>query len=283
MAGKEFLGPSDVLRGLNPKKFDNGNKFNDIHNTASFKAENLENTTAVSIMLNDFAQNIDDVEHSSYIKSKRFGSDDYTENIYAYREANWSIDWDYDDKFRQDNIFEEEVAQNDGIKYADENDDIIQAALNFAKADIASIEKSHNMAYKDNIMQGALNSEEIEGTYVTSAFYTNNVSHVLSDLRLDVSGKTNGFSAEEYASYMIAMDGLIKDKKGNVCFDENAIDGLVSFDNQTTYEALKGKEVLMETASKIYQENFHVEEKLNVFDVFLRDVFGIEPKSKKNS
>ena len=28
MAGKEFLGPSDVLRGLNPKKFDNGNKFN---------------------------------------------------------------------------------------------------------------------------------------------------------------------------------------------------------------------------------------------------------------
>lgn len=265
--GKYDYQVTDILRGIsiNHNKEYNSKYTSDdttVWELADKKAEGKENKTAVTIMLEDFTQltnsfsdnrsciNSDNTKKGNFFTNLFAGSK--KDNIFRTDEAAEAIK--NNGVFYQKDIYVQEVAKNGGVKYAEEDDDIYQAALNFAKADIAAVEKAYNNAYPDRGgKKNNLESGEI-ATYAAESQF-GRLSEILEDMDLD--GKDKRISAEEYASYLIAVDGLISsgNKKSDISFSMDSVDGLVSTEEVQLASQLDTA-VIKEAAAKIYKEHF---------------------------
>lgn len=260
---------TDILRGVSTNynhNYSSQTSENSIDtsiwNAADEKAASEENKTAVTVLLEDFAEltnsfsnnrsciNEKDTKKCGFI-AKLLGSSK-TDNVFKTDEAANSIK--ENGSFTQADIFQQEVAQNGGVKYAESGDDIYEAALNFAKADIAAIEKAYNNSHVENAGKSKkLDYAEIN-TYAVDSKY-GSLAETLSDIDLD--GKDKNISAEEYASYLIAVDGLISFGQNNdkADFSASSVDGLVSTQEVELAKGLD-TEVIKAAAAKIYSEHY---------------------------
>lgn len=101
-----------------------------------------------------------------------------------------------------------------GLRYADENDDIYEAALNLAQADIASIEQAYSLTEdgKNTIIDGTLDAKELDSPNT----YRNEKDAFNAILALDLDNDRQ-LSAQEYATYIVAsdlnQDGILSSKE----------------------------------------------------------------------
>ena len=144
------------------------------------------------------------------------------DNIFKTDEARQTIRTN--GAFTQHDIYEQAMRAVGCLEYADENDDVVQSALNFAKADISAIEKAYNMAYSSNGQDGLLTRDEINSYYQEIVQGTVSSSMYAMDLGDDYFGK-GVITPEEYASYVMAVDGLTEDG-----FSIDNIDGKILFE-----------------------------------------------------
>ena len=147
----------------------------------------------------------------------------------------------------QNDIFASDIAKYGGIKYAKDGDDIAESALNFAKADAYAIGKANQIA------NGADANDSIDSYEVRSyKDFTGNLKDTFEEM--NIAGSDKSLSPEEYASYLIAVDGLVQNENGAE-FDAQKIDGLITPQEALTAKNLDNKQ-LQDLAQKIYEENF---------------------------
>ena len=111
-----------------------------------------------------------------------------------------------------------------GLRYADANDDVYLAALNYAKADFGAIEAAYDILQKQNGNKKYEPSGELNENEILS--YDQFTDASMDLIKYDIDGNNDTFTAEEYATYILYADGL--DEHGN--FDPSRIDGLMTKD-----------------------------------------------------
>lgn len=266
--GKYDYQITDILRGVSTNYNKENKSTSDkkidtsIWDVADEKASSEENKTAITIMLEDFAQltnsfsdnrsciNESNTKKSNFLINLLSGVD--KDNIYKTEEAAESIK--ENGAFVQKDIYTQEIEKNGGVKYAADGDDIYESALNFAKADIAAIEKAYNNAYPDKKGKGKqLEYAEINTYSQYSQF--GNLSDILEEMDLD--GNSDAISPEEYASYLIAVDGLVSFGQNNdtIDYSSSSVDGLVSTEEVELASQID-TEVIKAAAEKIYEEHY---------------------------
>lgn len=239
-----------VLRGINKAFVEyDWQKTDDtsIMDLAAQKANETENKSPLTIALEDFAQTTKGFDGSdkSCITPKDtqltifesfasiFGKE--PDNIFKTDEGQEIVE-NYG-SVHQNDLYRSDYAANNGIRYANEGDDLYESALNFAKADIAAIEKAYRMAHNDSDNNGQLNFAEVKSYADISAG-----GNVLEGL--DLGDNKKQITAEEYASYLVAADQM-----GNK-------DGVISMDE--AYEVLKSdNETFTSLAKSIYEEHYN--------------------------
>ena len=188
----------------------------DIWHEAHQQSEKEENKTAITVMLEDFAElshQLDNNGHSciKYADTKPYGFWEKLkgacDNIFRTERGRRTVG--KNGPFKQDDIFKQEMMQSGGIKYASSDDDIAQAALNFAKADINAIETAYGMAYGTNA-NGALSEGEITSYSSIEDIIPGTVSRLQHQLSFSEEYGAVSITPEEYASYMMAIDSLGK-------------------------------------------------------------------------
>lgn len=139
----------------------------------------------------------------------------------------------------QKDIFRQAKAADGGIKFANSNDDIYQAALNFARADIGAIEEANFHASFDAKKNGKLEKCEI----MTYADQDNLFLNFMEELDLD--GDPKSITAEEYASFMLAADGCFADKTNGFGrgYDASSIDGLITNEEAIIFKNYSNEDV----------------------------------------
>ena len=151
----------------------------------------------------------------------------------------------------QADIFSQFIAQDGGLRYATEKDNIGKAARNYAAADINAIEKSHNIAIGKNKIDGKLTADEVRSA---NRSQYDSFASLLGKLNLDDT--TGSIDDKEYASYIIALDSIkLNEQTGQYEFDINNADGLL-----TQEEAQRGIDMclplLKEYAKQVYNKYF---------------------------
>ena len=199
----------------------------DIWHEAHQQSEKEENKTAITVMLEDFAELTHQLEDGSscikfadtkpYTFWEKLG--EVCDNVFKTDRGRRTVG--KNGTFKQDDIFKQEMLQSGGIKYASSDDDISAAALNFAKADINAIETAFCMAYSEQgaAKNGKLSEREISSYSSVEDIIPGTVSRFQHDLSFsDDYGPVN-ITPEEYASYMMAIDS-IGDFDGKVSIEE---------------------------------------------------------------
>ena len=218
-----------------------------IMNLASKKAEKSENKSEITVALEDFmelaprfngynstnitAQNVEDnlgdriakffgIKNDNIFKSEE-GKDLVSEKGHVF----------------QNDIFDSDIAKNGGVRYAKEGDDLYESALNFAKADIQAIEIAYEMCHRNPETNGKLDGAEISSyTEFDGILYD-----AIQELNLNKDKDT--LSAQEYASYLVAVDEL-----GNS-------DGVISSDEVEKVVNMKNSS-LAQKAQEIYDRYY---------------------------
>lgn len=255
-------GAFQIFRGI--KKADVKYDFQKTDDTsimdlAAQKAEDEDNKSAITIALEDFSKTTTGFHgsNSSNIVEKDtkkgfftkiaefFGKKD--DNIFKSEEGQKLVK--DNGSVYQNDLFRQDYAKNGGIQYSKEGDDLYESALNFAKADIGAIEKAYSMANVESNNNKKLEYGEI-GSYLE---FDGNLSDALKEMDLD--GDKKKLSPEEYASYLIATDGLIELSGGKVDFASGSPDGTITSQESQNAQEFKNSE-LKEIAQKIYDEHY---------------------------
>ncbi len=241
-------GAYQILRGIKKAhiKYD-WQKTDDtsIIDLAQKKADETENKSAITIALEDFTKT---TQGFNGFNSSNIDSEDtklsFFENIASifgckpdniFKSKDGQALVKQEGNIFQNDIFESDYAKNNGIRYAKEGDDLYESALNFAKADIAAIEKAHSMAYVESNKNGKLEAGEV-GSYIN---FDGNTRDAIIELNLG-DGKDK-ITAEEYASYIVAVD-----KMGNS-------DGVISSDEAEAIIDMKNSKIA-NVAQEIYDQ-----------------------------
>ena len=225
---------------------------------AEDKAQDTQDKSAITIALEDFAEatngfngsnssNIvpEDVKSGVFDKVLGFFGIK-SDNIFKSEDGQELVK--NEEKIYQSDIFNSSVAKYGGIEYAKQGDDLAQSALNFAKADIEAIEKAYSMANVDADKNGKLQTGEVN-SYIDFDGYA---PKCLDGLEF-ADGKKS-LSAQEYASYMLAADGLIAIGDG-VGHSESSMDGIITPEEAQLVQGLVDEE-FKNLASQMYQEYF---------------------------
>lgn len=255
-------GAYQILRGV--KKADvkyDWQKTDDtsIIDLASEKAQGQQNKSAITVALEDFSKattgfhgsnssnvNADDSKPGFFRSvAAFFGCKD--DNIYRSEQGREIID--KNGSVFQNDLFSQDYAKNGGIQYAKEGDDIYESALNFAKADIGAIEKAYSMAYEEGNSNKKLEYGEI-GSYME---YDGDLGKALEEMDLD--GNKKKISPEEYASYLIATDGLIQLQNGKSSFSSTHPDGTITTEESQSAQEYKNSD-FKKIAQEIYDEHY---------------------------
>lgn len=253
-------GTINILRGIsdtNVKPQERDWKYDtSIWNAASEQADKEDNKTAITVLLEDFAEltnkfnnNGNSCITSADAKKYGFFEKIFNEctNVFKSDEARQTIR--KNGAFTQHDIYEQAMRSVGCLEYADENDDVVQAALNFAKADISAIEKAYSMAHSSNNQDGILTRDEINSYYQEIVPGTVSSSISAMDLGDDYLGKGT-ITPEEYASYVMAVDGLTEDG-----FSFDNIDGKILFE-EAEIAADMDIEDVQKAAKQIYDRYF---------------------------
>ena len=219
-------------------------------------AESQEDKSGITVALEDFSEKIPNSFHgynstnitAKDAKKKFFARK--SDNIYEQKEMQSYLK-EKGNLFQND-IYKQEIANQGGIKYCQDDDDYIQSALSLAKADIDAIETAYTKAKfeagakKDgNLSFGEINSYD-------------NLEMDFGIKYMDLDGDEKTISAEEYASYILLADGLAQYdyNTDKTYLHPNRIDGLLTkqeaqdFLNATDYANQKA-------AQEIYNQYFN--------------------------
>lgn len=238
-----------VFRGINQaqkNEYDNETDTS-IIDLAAQKASEEKNSSALTVALNDFTQKLCSFhgKNSSNISAKDskklffiFG----TGNIFESKEGQEILQ---NGNIFQKDIFAQARAKNNGIEYAQDDLSLVESALEFAKADIAAIEKSAKLAGGGRA-DGKLSYKDIQSYTDTNDFT------IVKDLNLD--NKEDYISAEEYASYLLAADS-ISQSNNEVTFENNKSDGIISADEAYLVEKCNDAKIKA-IAQKYYDRYF---------------------------
>ena len=238
-----------VFRGINQaqkNEYDNETDTS-IIDLAAQKASEEKNSSALTVALNDFTQKLCSFhgKNSSNISAKDskklffiFG----TGNIFESKEGQEILQ---NGNIFQKDIFTQARAKNNGIEYAQDDLSLVESALEFAKADIAAIEKSAKLAGGGRA-DGKLSYKDIQSYTDTNDFT------IVKDLNLD--NKEDYISAEEYASYLLAADS-ISQSNNEVTFENNKSDGIISADEAYLVEKCNDAKIKA-IAQKYYDRYF---------------------------
>ena len=211
------------------------------------KASEEKNSSALTVALNDFTQKLCSFhgKNSSNISAKDskklffiFG----TGNIFESKEGQEILQ---NGNIFQKDIFVQARAKNNGIEYAQDDLSLVESALEFAKADIAAIEKSAKLAGGGRA-DGKLSYKDIQSYTDTNDFT------IVKDLNLD--NKEDYISAEEYASYLLAADS-ISQSNNEITFENNKSDGIISADEAYLVEKCNDAKIKA-IAQKYYDRYF---------------------------
>ncbi len=254
-------GAYQIMRGINKADktlWTEEQEDTSIMELADKKAQNTENKSGITVALEDFAKtttgfhgsnssNIvsDDTDLTFFEKvGEFFGKKN--DNMFKSEEGQELVT--KNGAIYQNDIFYSALAKDGGIKYAKDGDDVYESALNFAKADIDAIEKAYQMADVECNRNGKLQLHELH-SYMD---YDGNAKEALEQMNL--AGSKKDITAREYASYLIAADGMVQTEDGPK-FDPNAVDGLISKENSEATKEFKNED-LQEIAQQIYDENY---------------------------
>lgn len=250
-------GAYQTLRGLNK-----ADKFSDSTDTsimdlADKKAQNEPNKSGITVALEDFSNTfqdfnghnssnitINDTKNSFFDNAKSiFGQED--DNMFKTQEGQDLLN--KKGSIFQNDIFASDIAKYGGIKYAKDGDNIAESALNFAKADAYAIGKANQIA------NGADANDSIDSYEVRSyKDFTGNLKDTFEEM--NIAGSDKSLSPKEYASYLMAVDGLVQSENGAE-FDAQKIDGLITAQEAQAAKNLDNEQ-LQDLAQKIYEENF---------------------------
>ena len=250
-------GAYQTLRGLNK-----ADKFSDSTDTsimdlADKKAQNEPNKSGITVALEDFSSTLQDFRghNSSNITAQdtQNGFFDNVKSIFGKENDNIFKTEEGQDLLNkkgnvfQNDIFASDVAKYGGIKYAKDGDNIASSALNFAKADAYAIGKANQIA------NGADANDSIDSYEVRSyKDFTGNLKETFQEM--NITGSDITLSPKEYASYLMAVDGLVQNENGAE-FDAQKIDGLITAQEAQAAKNLDNEQ-LQDLAQKIYEENF---------------------------
>ncbi len=250
----------DILRGISnnyvkePEQKRSWEYDTSIWNVANEKSKEEDNKTAITVLLEDFAELSNSLNENGASCINRCDTKKYGFFEKLFNECNNIFKTDAGRQtvgrnggFTQRDIYKQEMTKNGGLVYADENDSIKEAALNFAKADINAIESAYYMAYpkKSAGEDGVLSEKEINSYY--REIIPDTVYHSLYKMNID--GK-NSISAEEYASYLIAVDGMTKNG-----FSMENVDGKVSIEEAELVDGMDIEDV-QKVAQQVYNNLF---------------------------
>ena len=181
-------------------------------------SKNTDDTTALTIMLEDYAEECSFVSQHSSIKNEDMADAIFSNNIFRdddlqklYRNGiarsdlydNAIVEYLYESYQRYgDGSFSDFVAQNEtGMRYSDIEDSRFLAALNLAKADIGVIEKAYGLSRGDKSnINGLLSVDELRSSDGDSLADKNDAMKFFD---IDDNDKV---SAEEYAAFILALD-----------------------------------------------------------------------------
>ncbi len=218
------------------------------------------NKTALTILLEDFDERLalKDSHQGSLTEAeakKNFFEKKDSDNIFRsddvqnYLEENPII--------HQSDIFEQASLKNGGIKYANENDDIYQSALNFALSDINLVETTYEKEAIDWTSKKETGGKNELTAYEIKKYKPELTITQINDMleKIDIDENPATLSAYEYASYLIAADGSIEFGQSNSGYCKSAADGLVSLEDMQIAANYTDSE-FREYAQKIYNENY---------------------------
>ncbi len=223
---------------------------------AQNKAANLENKSALTVALEDYTKiankfhgenkiNItqEEIDPSFLAGIFNSGGDN---NVFRSQGAKDFLN-DNSNIYRS-TIYEIASNTDGGLKYAKEGDNIYASALNFAKADIALIEKSYQANDKGD------KNGKIDLTETNHLNANEDTVRIMAQLDLDGDPKT--ISAEEYASYIVAMDGLMQfGELNNIDFCNSLPDGNLDTENIGLVKQLH-IDKLHDIAQSLYDNNY---------------------------
>lgn len=252
-------GTIDILRGISnnyveePEQKRSWEYDTSVWSAANEKSKEEDNKTAITVLLEDFAELSNSLNENGASCINRSDTKKYGFFEKLFKECDNVFKTDAgrqtlreNGSFTQRDIYKQEMTKNGGLVYADENDNIKEAALNFAKADINAIESAYYMAYpKANGKDGTLAENEINSYFkeiIPDTVYT-------SLYKMNIDGK-NSISAEEYASYLIAVDGMT----GNG-FSMESVDGQVSIDEADLVNNMQIEDI-QKAAKEVYNNFF---------------------------
>ena len=245
-------GAYQMLRGVNEAvstTYSSDKSDTEIADLADKKAQNEDDKSGITVALEDFTDAMSGLHgysssnlDSSDTKTGFFGSG--ADNIFK-TEQGQEIVAKRGNVFQSD-LYESEYNKNGGIRYAKNVDDMAQAAINFAKANIAAIEKANKLANGGNT-NGKLEVSEI-GTYTN---FNGVVKNVMEDM--NITGGKSSLTAEEYAAYMMVADGLSEVDGVTVRYDSSKMDGLVTEEEARLMQDLDDEE-LQALAKRVYDQ-----------------------------
>ena len=227
----------------------------DIWHEAHQQSEIEENKTAVTVMLEDFAELSHQLDSNGHSCIKFADTKPYSfweklkgacDNVFRSERGRRTVG--HNGTFKQDDIFKQEMMQSGGIKYASSDDDIAAAALNFAKADINAIETAYNLAYGNGGSgNGVLSEDEMASYSSIEDIIPGTVSKLQHELSFSEEYGPVSITPEEYASYMMAIDAL------------GEFDGKVSIEELQQSTKMDFKEI--EKSAKWYYNQYFAENK----------------------
>lgn len=250
-------GAYQTLRGISRANRYSEEPDTSIIDLADKKAQGETNKSGITVALEDFSSTLQDFRghNSSNITAQDTQSSffDNVKSLFGKENDNIFKTEEGQDLLNkkgnvfQNDIFASDVAKYGGIKYAKDGDNIAESALNFAKADAYAIGKANQIA------NGADSNDSIDSYEVkTYKDFDGNLKETFEEM--NITGSDITLSPKEYASYLMAVDGLVQSENGAE-FDAQKIDGLI-----TPQEAQAAKnldnEQLQDLAQKIYEENF---------------------------
>jgi len=216
---------SQLFRGISEPARNIVGDNTDIAQLAQGKADK-NGTTSITEALNDFTSIFNDFhghDSSNITINDINGSLFNNGNIFKTKEGREVIS-EMGSIFQND-IYLHNIAQDGGLRYAQSPKQVKSGALDFAKADINAIEKSH-YAVSGNKGKGNGSLDAKEATSANHGMNEMKYSRLLAEVDLD---SKYGCSPEEYASYMIAADAIrLNEETGECEFDFNKVNGIVS-------------------------------------------------------
>ncbi|MDD3238057.1 MAG: hypothetical protein PHV37_08185 [Candidatus Gastranaerophilales bacterium] len=246
---------SDIFRAIgkvsSAGKYDSDKEITPLADAADKKAANIDDKTGVTVALEDFTKltNSFDSNGRSQVTSKNAKSNIFekigsifgkkSDNVFKNSVLKDSL---AEDSYTQSDILSENIAKNGGLQFKKDGDDLYNSALNYAKADIAAVEKSFANAHPEDGFQGKklnLNTAEVSSYISDNSFLTDNFE------KLDLDGKKKSVSAEEYASYMLVADKMSNGKN----------DGKITSDEADAFKGVKMTD-LQKEALKIYNAQY---------------------------